>query len=128
MLPRQPLIMIVEDQQEVGEMAAIFLTDAGYPARVLRSAAEALKYWETFKEHISLVITDWVMPDLFGDQLMARLLDEKPALKFIFMSGNPIASIDSPVPLEEGINYIQKPFDCQDLISIVSRRLDADGF
>jgi two-component system, cell cycle sensor histidine kinase and response regulator CckA len=123
MSPRRSQILIVEDEEHVGELAAIFLAEAGFDSKVARSAAEALRIWDEFMGAIDMAISDWVLPDLFGDQLVIRLLDQKPSLKVIFISGNPVASIDSPFPLIQGVNYLQKPFRYPELVKLVQRTL-----
>lgn len=123
MLERTPLILIVEDEPQVGELAAIFLAEAGFQVRYVKTAAEALRFWELLKEHIDLVLVDWVMPDLFGDQLATRFLEQKPSLKIIFMSGNPIDSIDTSFELKHGVNFLQKPFMFAELVPMICRTL-----
>jgi DNA-binding NtrC family response regulator len=60
---------------------------------------------------VDLLLTDRAMPDLFADQPVARLKEQKPSRKVIFMSGNRTRSLELGVSLEEGLNFVQKPFD-----------------
>lgn len=119
-----PVILVVDDEEQIGALTALFLAEAGFHARHVRSGAEALRFFAHLKDHVQLVITDWVMPDLFGDQLVTRLLEEKPLLKVIFISGNPIHSVDAPILLKEGVNFLQKPFPFPELIDMVKRALN----
>src|SRR5688572_13407889 len=120
---RTPLILIVEDEPQVGELAALFLAEAGFQVRYVRTVAEALRFWELLKDQIDLLLTDWVMPELFGDQLASRMLEQKPSLKVIFMSGNPLGSIESDFPLVHRVNFLQKPFMFSDLVPVVCKTL-----
>jgi two-component system, cell cycle sensor histidine kinase and response regulator CckA len=120
---RTPLILIVEDEEHVGKIAALFLAEAGFQVRYVRTVHEALRFWDLLKNDIDLVLTDWVMPDLFGDQLVARFLEDKPGLKVLFMSGNPIASLETQFKLEEGVNFLQKPFIFESLVPVVRKAL-----
>jgi two-component system, cell cycle sensor histidine kinase and response regulator CckA len=115
-----PLILVVDDEEQVGLFATLFLQRAGYRTVRTSSATEAL---EVFSDEIDLLLTDWAMPDLSGDELAAQLLERNPSLPVIFMSGNSMTAIRSTVPLEAGVNFIPKPFGREDLVSAVSNAL-----
>jgi two-component system, cell cycle sensor histidine kinase and response regulator CckA len=110
------LILIVDDEPHIVTIASFALNRAGYKTIGATSAKQALELWTP---EVDLLLTDCVMPDLFGDQLAARLKEQKPSLKVIFMSGNSIGSLELGVPLEEGLNFVQKPFDYETLVSAV---------
>jgi two-component system, cell cycle sensor histidine kinase and response regulator CckA len=116
-----PLILIVDDEEHIVTLASIALQRAGYETITATSGKQALERWTN---DIDLLLTDCVMPDLFGDQLAARLKDQKPLLKTIFMSGNPIGSLELGFPLELDGNFIQKPFDFQNLVSVVQNAIN----
>jgi two-component system cell cycle sensor histidine kinase/response regulator CckA len=115
-----PLILIVDDEAEIAKCSGIFLRKAGYQTKVAFSGFEALDGWSP---DVELLITDWAMHDLFGDQVASRLLEQKPSLKVLYMSGNPMDSVESGVVLEEGVNFIHKPFSGRALVALVQRIL-----
>jgi two-component system, cell cycle sensor histidine kinase and response regulator CckA len=119
-----PRILVVDDEPHIVILACAALKRAGFQVEGAPSASRALELWNT---DIDLLLTDCVMPDLFGDQLAARLREQKPGLCVIFMSGNSMNSLELGEPLEEGVNFIQKPFDFGTLISVVRNRLSQRG-
>jgi two-component system cell cycle sensor histidine kinase/response regulator CckA len=115
-----PLILIVDDEEKIAFFAALALKKAGFQTIEATSGKQALDIWSTA---VDLLLTDCVMPDLFGDQLAARLKEQKPSLKVIFMSGNPIGSLEFGFPLELDVNFVQKPFELQHLVSVVQNAM-----
>jgi two-component system, cell cycle sensor histidine kinase and response regulator CckA len=113
-------ILLVDDQELIVFVASKALERSGFETIVATSAKQALERWDN---DIDLLLTDCVMPDLFGDELAARLLKRKPSLKVIFMSANPIGSLELSVSLEDNVNFLQKPFNSEMLLSVVGNAL-----
>lgn len=110
---------MVDDEKDVREYLFHALQHAGYAVVQANSGQEALSRFEHFGSEIDLLITDLVMPGLPGDQLALRLLEKKPQLKVIFISGNPKQTVKSAIPLEEGVNFLSKPFGVSDLERVI---------
>ena len=70
--------------------------------------------------------TDVVMPEMNGRELAKKLLSLRPNIKYLFMSGYTANVIAHRRVLDEGINFIQKPFTLQDLFTKVREVLDND--
>jgi DNA-binding NtrC family response regulator len=74
-----------------------------------------------------LLLTDLVMPgEMTGKDLGERLLKENPRLKVIYTSGYSAKVADGTFPLEDGINYLAKPFMAEKLAQTVRQNLDAN--
>ena len=116
-------ILIVDDEEHIVALASLALRRAGFETLGATSAREALEVWN---EGVDVLLTDCVMPDLFGDQLAERLTERKQSLRVIFMSGNPIGSLELSVPLTEHVNFVQKPFDFETLTLTLKRALSSD--
>jgi len=78
---------------------------------------------ENFKK-IHLLLTDVIMPEMNGRELSERLQSQFPNLKCIFMSGYTAKAIAHHGVLDEGMDFIQKPFSRTDLAKIVRKVLD----
>ena len=115
-----PLILVVDDEEQVGMFAAIFLKRAGYQVIRASSASQAL---EVFTDEVDALLTDWAMPDLTGGELAGRLVAQKPSLHVFFMSGNPEVLTQPGSALKPGVNFIQKPFGSEELIEMLERTL-----
>src|SRR4051812_17215040 len=102
-----PLILVVDDEELIVTVVSHSLERAGYQVITATSASEALRVWD---DEITLLLTDSVTPDCFGEHLSAELLRRKPDLKLIFMSGSPIGSFEPGIPLRSDSNFLQKPF------------------
>jgi PAS domain S-box-containing protein len=106
-------ILLVEDNAMVRKLVFDLLVSHGFTVIVGENSGEALKGSEG--KHIDLMVSDVVMPDLNGPDLYQRLLKTHPDLKVLYMSGYTNNIIVHHGVLDEGINFIQKPFSVNDM-------------
>ena len=76
---------------------------------------EAIRLAEEHAGEIHLLITDVVMPEMNGRDLAEQLNPLYPSIKSLFMSGYTANVIAHHGVLDEGVNFIQKPFSIKDL-------------
>lgn len=107
-------ILLVEDNDQVRQVVYDLLDNQGFKVIESDSAKQALEL--ASGKQIDLLITDVVMPDINGPELHKKLSDSYPLLKVIYMSGYTNNIIASHGVLDEGINFIQKPFTNDSLI------------
>ena len=89
---------------------------------------EALEVWEQNRDEIDLLLTDMVMPGgITGKDLAGRLSQENPELKVIYASGYNADVAGKDFPLEEGVNFLTKPFEARKLAQTVRQKLDANN-
>jgi DNA-binding NtrC family response regulator len=74
---------------------------------------------------IDLVLTDVIMPGMSGNEMSKQLLEKRPGLPVLYMSGYTDDAIVQHGVLEPGINFIQKPFSPNALALKVRQVLDA---
>jgi two-component system, cell cycle sensor histidine kinase and response regulator CckA len=110
-------VLVVEDQRSVRKYAAKALKKYGYRVISAESGEEALRLCE--RAPVDLVVTDVVMPKLSGRELADRLEVLKPGIKVLFMSGYTGSVIERHGILQEGMQFIQKPFNPEELASKV---------
>ena len=108
-------VLVVEDQTDVRQFAVVALKAYGYRVIGAANAGEALMICEQEGPQIDLVLTDVVMPDMNGWELMNRLSERRPGIKSLFMSGYADTVIASQRVLDESTHFIEKPFSPQDL-------------
>jgi two-component system, cell cycle sensor histidine kinase and response regulator CckA len=116
-------ILLVEDNDAVRELARRTLAPRGYTVVEAASAEEALEVIGKGPEP-DLLLTDIVMPGLSGPNLAARLLQERPALRVMYMSGYSGDDAAAHGPVWLGVPLVQKPFTPQQLAERVRTVLD----
>jgi two-component system, cell cycle sensor histidine kinase and response regulator CckA len=115
-------ILLVDDDKDLREFLYQHLLHCGHAVLQANSATEAMERFRGNPE-IDLLITDIVMPGQSGDQLAAKLLETKPNLPVLFISGNAAAHIQSRIVLEEGRNFLRKPFTLETLEQMITNLL-----
>ncbi|MGO9415737.1 MAG: PAS domain S-box protein [Syntrophobacteraceae bacterium] len=117
-------ILLVEDDESILDLGKIILDNLGYTVLVAHTPVYALHLVEDHPEDIHLLITDVVMPQMHGRELAERLRVIRPNLKCLYMSGYTADAIAHRGILDEGVNFIQKPFRGDDLAAKVRQVLD----
>ena len=117
-------ILLVEDELAILNMASMILTKHGYTVLQANTPGEAIRLADEQSGNIDLLITDVVMPEMNGKELAHKLMTLNPILKCIFISGYTADAISQHVVLDEGVNFIQKPFSLPDLAVKVREVLD----
>ncbi len=118
-------ILLVEDEQAVRSTCAQFLVSLGYKPLVAETSAVALNLAARHSGTIELIMTDVVMPGMNGRELAERLVGINPDAKVLFMSGYTANIISRRGVLDDGLNFIQKPFSRDDLARKVRLVLDS---
>ena len=104
------MILIVEDEPGILSVAKTVLEGYKYQVLSAQSPSEALAVCEKYRDKIDLLITDVVMPGMNGKELKERIEVMSPAIKVLFMSGYPADIVAHRGVLEEGVEFLQKPF------------------
>jgi two-component system cell cycle sensor histidine kinase/response regulator CckA len=120
-------ILLVEDESLVREMAARALQAQGYEVLVAASSEAGLQIARDCKDSIHLLVTDVVMPQMGGSELAGRLRAERPDVKVLYVSGYTENSVVQHGVLEEGVNFLAKPFTPGALAHRVREVLDSEG-
>jgi PAS domain S-box-containing protein len=118
-------ILLVEDQDDVRNVAKLALRRYGYHVLEARNAGEALLSCERHPRAIHMLLTDVVMPQMSGRELAERLLKIRPDLKVLYMSGYTDNAVIHHGMLDSGVAYLQKPLAPESLARRVRSVLDA---
>jgi two-component system cell cycle sensor histidine kinase/response regulator CckA len=111
-------ILVAEDQDAVRRVICARLRHAGYAVHEARSGPAALDIASGLS-HIDLLLTDVVMPHMSGRTLALRLLDERPDLKVIYMTGH-ISDVAVTREIRSGSwPLLQKPFPTETLLAAI---------
>ena len=117
-------ILLVEDNEQVLQLARHFLQNMGYTVLAAENGFKALKILESHTGPLHLLLTDVVMPEMNGRELVEKSSKILPALKVLYMSGYTDNVIANRGVLDAGVAFIQKPFTGLDLAAKVREVLD----
>ncbi len=120
-------VLVIEDEQSILGIIRDTLEHKGYQVLTAASPTEALSIWQTGKDKIDLVLTDVIMPEMNGEELIDRFRESNAELKCIYMSGYPADVIAAKGLLNPGINFIHKPFNTRALTDIVRHCLHQEA-
>jgi two-component system cell cycle sensor histidine kinase/response regulator CckA len=119
-------ILVVEDEDGVRLLILSVLKRAGYKVLEARGGNEALSLCESHQGSIHLVLTDTVMPQMSGRELISRLTGFRPESKYLFMSGYTDKAIVQHGAFDPQTPFLQKPFTPAALAAKVRETLDKD--
>lgn len=108
-------ILLVEDDAMVLQIACGILESFGYTVIVAQNPMGAIAICENPETLIDLVITDVVMPKMSGKDLKNRLAQIRPDINVLYMSGYTADIIAHHGILEEGVQFLQKPFTIESM-------------
>jgi len=112
-------ILIAEDDTSLRHVLREELTNAGYTIIEAINGADALELFKQHNERIQLVITDVLMPKMNGRDLALLISDIQSAVHVLYISGYAKDVITDHGVLREGVHFLEKPFDSNDLLHTV---------
>jgi CheY-like chemotaxis protein len=116
-------ILVVEDEESVRTLAVRVLRERGY--RVLSAEHGRTALAQLVEERIDLLVTDIVMPEMGGRELVERARVERPELAVLLISGYTDSDALRRGVAELGLPFLQKPFAPESLARRVRELLDA---
>ena len=103
-------VLLVEDEPALLALNQRMLTKLGYTVLTAETAATAIQLAQEYQGKIDLLLTDVIMPGKNGQELYCDIHRFLPEIKVIFMSGYTADAIAHHGVLDEGVNFLQKPF------------------
>jgi DNA-binding NtrC family response regulator len=117
------IILAVDDQEAVVEVMAAALTDAGYVVHGRSDPHAALALFRERPEQFALVLLDYQMPGMRGDELLAKMCAVHPSVRALLVTSHaPETFADM---LRHGlVGIMLKPFHIADLTAMVNNLLE----
>jgi PAS domain S-box-containing protein len=125
--PGRGTILLVEDEPAVLNLTRRMLEQLGYEVLTAGTPGEALVLAREHQGPLDLLLTDVVMPQINGRELATSLRASHPQLKRLFMSGYTADMIAHQGVVDEGLDFIQKPFSSRALAAKLRQVLTGSG-
>lgn len=117
-------ILLVEDEDRVRAFSKHILVGCGYRVLEAVDGEQAIEVATKYADHVHLLITDVIMPKAGGRAVANGVAKLKPGIRVLFVSGYTDDSVVRHGVLEEGVNFLQKPFSPASLAQKVREVLD----
>jgi PAS domain S-box-containing protein len=112
-------ILIVEDEKHLREVTATILSADGYRVVEVQNAEEALRIIASCPGEVDLLLTDVIMPEKSGAELLAEAKRLYPNLRAVFMSGYTGDMVARHGVLMDEATFLEKPFTKRALLAKV---------
>jgi len=119
-------VLIVEDDPQVRRLAYRILAGNGYSVIESDDVTDAIAIAASHDAPIHLVLSDVIMPQMKGPEAFAKIREYHPEAKVLYMSGYTDNMIIRQGVLQEGIQYIQKPFTIKGLLEKCHQALQGE--
>lgn len=119
-------ILLVEDEEELRSLAAAVLKRYGYAVFEAADGTAALEQWEMNLSRISLLVTDYLLPEGPSGRELANALRKKaPKLQVIVSSAYSPEFVDPMFTADPSVTFLWKPYPLEELARVVRKTLDA---
>jgi len=116
-------VMVVEDSADLREVVDRILSKSGYQVMVAANGPDALEMARDYTGHIDLLLTDLIMPQMLGSELAPRLVESRPDLRVLYMSGFAQPALGATGTLSPDVALLDKPFTEPTLLARVRQAL-----
>jgi len=121
-------ILLVEDEAALLPMVKMMLEKLGFRVLAANSVSAAVALAEKHKHEISLLISDVVMPEMNGCEVLEIVQKTNPDIKALFMSGHTAEVLVSRGFTGSNLNFLQKPFSINDLAEKIGKLIRSSEY
>jgi len=118
-------LLLVEDEELVKMFMKKILDCAGYNVVIADNGEDAVARFRE-NDDIALVLSDMVMPGKNGKETLDEIRKIQPGIKAVFISGYPIDVMQKKGMFEEGVEFVTKPFNKDDILRKIRKVLDKE--
>jgi CheY-like chemotaxis protein len=112
-------VLLVEDDPDLRFLMQEVLEEYGYTVMDACDGEEGLQLFKQHSPSIALIIADVVTPRMKGNELYTKIREVNSSTRFLFVSGYQANQISHNFVLDEGLNFLPKPFDLDELAAKV---------
>jgi PAS domain S-box-containing protein len=118
-------ILLVEDDSSVRAVTAEFLEQCGYTVIQAATSTAALAAFKSMASQIDLIVTDFIMPDFNGKELIMEISSIKPGTSSLIMTGYTLDYLDRDQAAADETPFICKPYSLSEFARKVREVLEA---
>lgn len=119
-------ILIVEDDAQVRNLASTVLERTGYKVIAAERGQQAVEALQRYSGEVHLLLTDVIMPDMNGRKVFENVARLYPEVRVLYMSGYTDDVIAHHGVIDQGVDFIQKPFTLKALVYKVQEMLQSE--
>jgi PAS domain S-box-containing protein len=120
-------VLVVEDEDSVRDLVRQILEDHGHAVLTARHGRDAMLIAERYERPIDLLVTDVVMPEMGGGELVERLVARRPKIKVLYISGYTNDEVLRRGVQGDPASLLHKPFTSDDFMRRVREVLERAG-
>lgn len=117
-------VLVVDDEAKLRQIIRVGLAAEGFVVLEAGDAEEALRICKEHPDPIHLILIDVVLPRMSGLELAPRVVELRPEIQVILMSGYPDERILLHASLNPNVPFFHKPFTLDALVSKIQEMLN----
>jgi len=114
-------ILVIDDEAIIRDLLQEFLSDLGYQVLLAEDGTKGIKLGTD--NQISLALVDLKLPDIDGIQVIKKIREKNPHLKFILLTGFPTPPVKMEAHQLGASGFLTKPFQLPELQSLIQKAL-----
>jgi two-component system, cell cycle sensor histidine kinase and response regulator CckA len=119
-------ILLVDDEEFVRDLGKRILSRWGYTVLTAADGKKALDVYRNKREDVSLIVLDWIMPEMGGKQCLEAVRNIDPKARVLIASGLLSGGTATEANRCGAKGFVAKPYNVKELLKIVRRILDQD--
>ena len=120
---RTGTILVIDDEENVRDVARVALEETGYAVLLARDGREAIEVFSERADGIDAVLLDMSMPRMSGEETLAELRSIHPQVRVVLTSGYSEQEISEKFAGKGLAGFVQKPFRASELVDKIHRAL-----
>ncbi|MEN8182424.1 MAG: histidine kinase N-terminal 7TM domain-containing protein [Myxococcota bacterium] len=112
-------ILLVDDEAIVRKVVARMLERSGYEVVVAATGGEGMEYFSARSSEFAAVVLDLTMPDIGGEEVLARIRRSHPTVPIVLMSGYTREDLGTRFEGKERVAFLHKPFRAPELLHAI---------
>jgi len=116
-------VLLIDDEPLVRSGISRQLRSAGYNVLMAADGNEGLNIFKQNIDNIELILQDFILPGIRGDQLLQKFKEQKPELPVIVISAYPDKDTFASIKEKGAYDILPKPFEMHELLNIIQKAI-----